>query len=148
MVMRQVEPVPEGMPQALQPRFILEWADVAQEIHLAYPCELVGDEAAPLISELQAQGNEDSAIITWQTDALADSLVEYGLAPGSYTDSVYDPEYTRGHQLVIAGLLPDTSYNYRVTSADRCGNTASSNCEWGLAPPPTYIYLPLVLRNH
>ena len=109
---------------------------------------LVGDEAAPLISELQAQGNEDSAIITWQTDALADSLVEYGLAPGSYTDSVYDPEYTRGHQLVIAGLLPDTSYNYRVTSADRCGNTASSNCEWGLAPPPTYIYLPLVLRNH
>jgi hypothetical protein len=147
MVIREVHE-PEGMPRDLEPRFILQWADTSREIHLVYPCELVGDETAPVISLLDLLVQDGSATISWQTDELADSLVEYGLAPGSYTDSVYDPDYTRAHQLVVSGLLPDTSYYCRVTSTDRCGNAASSNFEWHPMPPPSYIYLPLVLRNH
>jgi hypothetical protein len=148
MVNREVEPIPPEMPQILQPRFILEWADTARETHLAYPCELVGDTAAPVISQLQAQAQGNAATITWQTDELADSLLEYGLVPGSYTESAYNSGYSRSHEFVISDLLPDTSYYCRVTSTDRCGNAASSNCEWHPVPPPSYIYLPLVLRNH
>jgi hypothetical protein len=90
----------------------------------------------------------DSVTIRWQTNEYADSLLECGLAPGSYSETVYDPWYAKSHMFTLSGLELDTTYYCRVTSTDRCGHAASSNFEWHPTPQPSHIYLPLVLRNH
>jgi hypothetical protein len=151
LVIRGVECVPAAMPQTLQPRYILERADASRQFHLAYPCELIGDETAPSISLSAPEVEADSATVTWQTDELADSLLEYGQAPGSYSETVYGPGYAKLHMFTLSGLLLDTTYYCRVTSTDRCGNAASttSGCQFTTTSTTTsYIYLPLVLRAH
>src|SRR3989344_730281 len=86
------------------------------------PCDTV----PPIISNIQAVNITDvSAMITWDTNEPASSVVEYGLtsAYGS-TGSVLG--FVTGHAVPLAGLLPGTTYHYRVLSTDPSGNVAVS----------------------
>jgi hypothetical protein len=144
---RSVATVPAQMSRILQPRFIMEWADAARWGNLAYPVALLCDDTLPVISQFGSQVQGDAAIITWQTDVYANSMLEYGLSPGSYSATVYDQWYAKTHELTVSGLVLGTTYYCRVTSTDRCGNTASttSGCQWTTAH---YLYLPLVIRDN
>jgi hypothetical protein len=69
-----------------------------------------------------------SAVILWQTDEPADSVVRYGLAP----DALFDTEVIarlapRQHTVQLTGLLPFTDYFARVESTDAAGNTVVSD---------------------
>ncbi|MDD5071215.1 MAG: fibronectin type III domain-containing protein [Patescibacteria group bacterium] len=83
-----------------------------------------GDTTAPAISDVSVSDiTSDSAIVTWKTDENSDSFVEYG---GSYGYG-----YTQGqrgsamsHRVKLNWLSPQTTYYYRVTSADSAGNLA------------------------
>ena len=148
MGVREMATVPLEMPLDLDPRFILQDPKTVRHIAMAYPCGLVGEPDDPVISELQVTDlRTDQATISWLTDEYTDGLLEYGLAPGSYSWTAYDEGYGSAHSFMLTGLEPGTEYYYRVSSTDRCANTATSG-EHSFRTLGDFVYLPLVLREH
>jgi subtilisin family serine protease len=89
--------------------------------------------------------SEDSATISWTTDELSYSRIEYGLT-SSYGSSIIDTALVIHHAMTITGLLSDTVYHYRVISIDTSGSpAASSDCSFHTAGiysyPPTSVTL-------
>jgi len=86
------------------------------------------DTTPPVISNVQAISVTTVAVvIEWTTDEAADSLVEYGTSSGSYTDTADDSNLVTAHSIPLSGLVPGTTYFYRVTSSDEAGNPAVSD---------------------
>jgi len=84
------------------------------------------DTTAPVLSNIQAVDiTGTSARITWDTDEDATSRVDYGLSE-PFSSHVSDATLVNAHSLTISGLTPDTTYQYRVTSADASGNSSTS----------------------
>jgi S1-C subfamily serine protease/peroxiredoxin len=72
---------------------------------------------------------ETSAVITWKTNKPATSIVEYGPA-GSYESKTKSSSgLSDSHSAVMTGLQPQTAYQYRVISADSCGNEVVSDVQ-------------------
>ena len=85
-----------------------------------------GSGLPPVLSAIAAVDVTDSsARITWSTDKAADSLVDFGLTT-AYGMQVSDATQTMSHSLAITGLLPSTTYHFRVTSTDGGGQSVSS----------------------
>ena len=149
MAVREIEPVPPEMPRDLGPRFILQYVKTFRHISMAYPCELVGEPDDPVISDLQVTDLQtDQATISWFTDEYTDGLLEYGLSPGTYSWTAYEEEWGNAHSFTLTGLSGyGTIYYYRVSSTDRCANTATSE-ELSFRTLGFNVYLPLILREH
>lgn len=84
------------------------------------------DEDPPKMSNIQiATSTEDSITITWDTDEIADSMVNSGLDKGYgiFRDPVPDK---KKHKVVMTGLDPDTTYHFRAVSSDTVGNQSVS----------------------
>lgn len=56
--------------------------------------------------------------ILWETDVPADSRILFGLDPANPTDTIHSADLVLSHSLAPTGLLPDTTYYYRIESAD------------------------------
>lgn len=85
---------------------------------LARPAEAV------VISNLEVVTVTDtSATIVWNTDIVADALIEYG-AGGNMTDAVDDATLKTSHSLLLLGLKPGTQYTFKASSADADGEVA------------------------
>ena len=102
--------------------------------------EFVGattDEAIRIINGPYFSITQNKIRVMWETNKPADSKVEYGLMD-TYGESVYKPmpaksPYYGGiniHEIVIAGLEPDTTYHYRVSS----GSTSSEDSAFKTLP--------------
>lgn len=80
--------------------------------------------AAPTVIYL----GHNRALVEWQTDELADGVVEYGLT-AAYGSSVFQTGYSTLHQVLVTGLTAATAYSFRVGSMDqyRNGPTFSAN---------------------
>ena len=78
------------------------------------------DNTPPVISALQATSISSSgATISWTTNEVSDSRVDYGTSPGVYTYSTtLNPAMVTSHGEPLTGLQPSTDYYYRVRSAD------------------------------
>ena len=77
------------------------------------------------------------ASFVWNTDVSANSKVEYGLTT-NYGSSAQDLNtyITDNHTVTITSLVPNTTYHYRIISADLAGNTStSSDYTLETAPP-------------
>ena len=87
------------------------------------------DLTAPIIIELPTAVSitDATAVIKWRTDEPGNSFVEFGLT-NSYGDaeSIADV-FTSDHTIVLTDLLRDTEYHFKVSSADRSGNTVTSD---------------------
>src|SRR6185295_17194147 len=99
------------------------------------------DATAPVISNLR-ETTIDSAkvVIAWTTDEPANSLVEYSTDfefPLEQTQRVTNTAFATVHSLPIAGLRPNTTYYYRVTSTDAAGNATTSPAPSFTLPGPT-----------
>ncbi len=95
-----------------------------------YAATYAPDTTPPVITSLAAvPDNDGTAEITWTTNEPADSLVEYGTSPGSLVLSASSATLVTAHGISLSGLLPDTTYYYRATSADEADNPATE-------PPP------------
>jgi hypothetical protein len=81
----------------------------------------------PVISNVQA-GNitATSAVITWTTDLLSNSLVVYGNVTPPVSTAA-DPSYVTAHSVPLTGLTRDTQYYYEVRSTTESGNTTIDN---------------------
>ncbi|MBN1295567.1 hypothetical protein JXA80_02225, partial [bacterium] len=81
------------------------------------------DCALPAISDVTVLTVSDSeAVIAWQTDEPASSIVHYGL--GSPTGTAGDQELTTDHNVLIDGLAMCSEYVFFVESQDGAGNVA------------------------
>ena len=80
------------------------------------------DEQPPTISQVEAEVNGVSAVITWTTDELADSQVSYRLANQDTWVTATDNELTTSHTVTLRGLISETPYEFQVTSRDEAGN--------------------------
>jgi hypothetical protein len=82
--------------------------------------------APPTISDIALSTvSYDSATITWTTDHLSDSTVEYGI-DASYGNSVTDATLTTAHSITLTNLLSETTYHFMVTSTNSNNLSASS----------------------
>ncbi len=67
------------------------------------------------------------AVITWYTDRLSDTKIQYGLKSGAYFKTeAYQSDPIKAHSLTLEGLSPDTTYFYRAKWTDEDGNTGVS----------------------
>lgn len=87
------------------------------------------DNHPAVISALQATSiSSSSATVSWTTNEVADSRVDYGTSPGVYTYSstTLNPALVTSHNEALAGLQPSATYYYRVRSADIMSQVAYS----------------------
>jgi len=86
------------------------------------------DTLYPKIALVKAAAvKSTSALIRWHSDEAANSRVDYGTTP-SYGSVATDASMVYDHGVWISNLSPNTTYNFKVTSADAAGHsTASAN---------------------
>lgn len=85
------------------------------------------DVVPPLLLDVRAIDISDSsARVTWRTDEMANSIVDYGTTT-NYTHSTTDAALVTTHEIDLASLAPNTTYHFRVRSEDARGNSASSS---------------------
>jgi hypothetical protein len=81
-----------------------------------------GDRIPPVISNIATSTKINSATISWTTNELSDSIIEFGLTT-SYGKIISSPIMALTHSLNIPNLLADTIYHYHLKSTDINGNT-------------------------
>jgi hypothetical protein len=87
----------------------------------------VPDTTAPLVSAVAVPVITFSgATITWTTDELSNSQVEYGLTTAYGSTSPLDTSLLLAHSVTLGGLSGNTVYHFRVRSSDAAGNLAVS----------------------
>ncbi|ACT92997.1 N,N-dimethylformamidase beta subunit family domain-containing protein [Dyadobacter fermentans] len=89
--------------------------------------EVTETNQAPQISNVTVtQPVAGSATITWTTDEPADSRVDYGTSGDALTQNSATTTPTTSHSVTLTGLLPGTTYHFRVTSADELAASSTS----------------------
>jgi len=67
-----------------------------------------------------------TAQITWITDELSDSLIEYGLTTAYASSTPTNPTLVLSHTMKLSTLIPNQTYHFRVKSKDQTGNVTTS----------------------
>jgi len=95
------------------------------------------DTTAPVISAIAAGTlTMTGAVITWTTNELADSQVEYGATTAYGSSTTLDATMVTSHSAPITGLTAGTPYHYRVKSRDAASNLATSTDQTFTTSPP------------
>jgi hypothetical protein len=87
------------------------------------------DYTSPVISAVNPISTSTSSTITWTTNELASSIVEYGLTSGygtATTETNTNPRVL-SHSVSLPGLAACTTYHYRVKSTDASVNTTTGS---------------------
>ncbi len=84
------------------------------------------DTTAPVISNVQAVVTDTTATISWTTDELASSVVDYG-TDTSYGSNAGSATLVSSHSVTLTSLTPGTEYHFLVSSTDASSNTASGS---------------------
>ncbi len=101
------------------------------------------DLTAPVISNVQVNNiTHNSATITWDTDEIANSQVEYSQDTSYDLSSSFNSSLTQSHSVNLVGLSAETIYHFRPLSADGNNNKATSsdfNFTTGASPPDSEL---------
>src|SRR5439155_1110035 len=85
------------------------------------------DTAPPVISGTTVSNISSSgAAVSWTTNELSDSQVEYGPTTAYGSATALDGSLVTSHTAMLNGLAESTVYHYRVKSRDAAGNLATS----------------------
>jgi len=77
------------------------------------------------VSVVQVTGT--SAVVSWHTDEPADGLVRFRRSGETgYQSTSVDGTLDTDHSVLVEGLMPETSYEFDVRSADEFGNSTTS----------------------
>jgi peroxiredoxin len=83
--------------------------------------------ASVVISGVKVSSVTDlAATIIWTTDQPATSQIKYGTTNSYGSSTTLDDALVTNHSSTLSGLIPATSYHYKVISQDGSGNEASS----------------------
>ncbi len=92
----------------------------------------------PVISSVGSTPGVLSSAVTWTTDIISDSKIDYGLT-NTYGANVADAAWVTSHSLNISGLSANTTYHYRVTSCKETYCNTSIDYTFTTLPP-TYSF--------
>ncbi|MEO8289285.1 MAG: N,N-dimethylformamidase beta subunit family domain-containing protein, partial [Chloroflexota bacterium] len=92
----------------------------------SYQAVYAVDTTPPAISAVSVvPGSGGTATVGWTTDEASNSRVDYGTSAGSLNLNAADSALVTNHSIVLSGLNVNTTYYYRVTSADAASNTST-----------------------
>jgi chitodextrinase len=95
---------------------------------IAPNASILPDTIAPVISDIAAENIQgEQATVTWTTDELASSEVQYGTSTAYEKPSILDEVLVTIHNVDLTGLSLNTIYHYLVKSEDTSGNIGSSS---------------------
>ena len=99
------------------------------------------DETAPIVSNIRQTALDSSKLdVSWSTDEEASGRLDYstdaGFAPAA-TQSIVLGTFKTSHKVNVTGLLPNTTYYFRITAADANGNAATVAAPTFTLPGPT-----------
>jgi len=86
----------------------------------------VRDTTPPVISSIGSATSGSTATISWTTDENSTSRVDYGTSPSTLSGTATVSGQSTAHSVPLTGLASDTTYYFRVTSADGAGNTSTA----------------------
>ena len=100
---------------------------IIQSNNLSAAEEEEEDVIPPVIFNIETKSiSATSSVIIWETNELADSLVNFGLDKNY--GIVRDPHFDKiTHKIILDDLLPDSEYHFRITSSDIHGNQGISS---------------------
>ena len=113
------------------------------KLHIEYtepiPVANPSDTTPPAISNVASSNvSNASAQITWTTNELSTSQVEYGLSASYGSLTATDASFITSHSVSLAGLSSGTLYHFRIKSKDASGNEAlSPDYTFTTPAPPT-----------
>ena len=91
------------------------------------PVFAVGDTTQPVISSVAASNiTMTSATVTWVTDEVSSSQVEYGLTTTYDSLSPLNSPAVQNHAIILSSLQSGATYHYRMRSTDPSNNEAVS----------------------
>lgn len=93
-----------------------------QSAVLTFVTQETPDIQAPTISDVSVAAADSSVSITWQTDELSDSAVQFGTVSGSLGYNIGNATDITTHNVTLTNLLPSTQYFFVVESTDRSAN--------------------------
>lgn len=70
---------------------------------------------------------EVKLVLSWKTNKLAKSEVDYSKGAGQAKKTVDEEDYSLNHSLIIPGLEQASTYVYTIVSQDRFGNETTSD---------------------
>jgi hypothetical protein len=111
-----------------------------------FPYTLMSDFTAPALTGGPTVSNilGDRATISWNTNENSTSYVTHG-ASTSYGAKVGNDSLVASHSVNLTGLIPATTYHYKVKSADQVGNEMISGdftfSTIGANPPTTPVLI-------
>ncbi|MDI6734134.1 MAG: Ig-like domain-containing protein [Patescibacteria group bacterium] len=79
-----------------------------------------------IVSYSVATTTVNTVKIIWQTNIPADGQVECGTSLVSMSSTLIYSSFVTTHAVFVSGLVPNTSYIYRIRSKDKLGNLALS----------------------
>lgn len=82
------------------------------------------DVTPPVISNVITLPNNICSSIKWETNEPANGFINYGTE--SFDKSISHDSLTTSHALELIDLLPNTTYQFRIKSADKDGNVQES----------------------
>ncbi len=86
------------------------------------------DTAPPTVSDVQTNlVTQAGTTISWTTDELSDSQLDYGLTTNYGSQTSLDSTLVTSHSQAISNLQSNTTYHYRVRSKDQGGNLTTSS---------------------
>jgi hypothetical protein len=74
-----------------------------------------------------SQGDKSSASISWKSDKLTVSEIEYSKSGEASQKKIKESDFGFGHSLVLSNLEPGTAYVYKIISTDHWGNVKNSD---------------------
>jgi hypothetical protein len=84
------------------------------------------DTTGPILSSIAANVTALATTITWTSDEVASTQVEYGTTTSYGSISTLDASLALLHTALLTSLDSCTTYHYRVLSTDAEGNTTTS----------------------
>jgi hypothetical protein len=96
-------------------------------LQIAYAAGVV-DTTPPVLSLIAATSiGTSAATITWTSNEVSDSQVDYGTTSSYGTTTSLAATLVTAHSVLLSGLSAGTVYHFRVRSRDAAGNLALSN---------------------
>lgn len=95
---------------------------------ISFTTTSANDTTSPVINNLtMVDMKSNIAIITWDTDEIADSQIKFNSTGSSEIITRGSVAYTQKHNIVLTNLTAETSYQVTVNSTDNSGNTSTSS---------------------
>lgn len=131
--------------EAVEDRIVLQFANGSHTLALGYPVAMIGDTTAPTVIEVTTSPSGGNLNVIVVSDEYTTAILQYGLAPGVYPNTLADDLFAYAHTFTLPGIASGQIYYYRLTLTDRSGNvtqTAEATLE-----PLLSIYLPALIHR-